>query len=233
MGFNNGPSATYEGLVLNLDAADRNSITGSGDSIWRDLSINAATGSLFNQAAYSTEGGGSISFDGIDDYVDINTSPALAILGDMSILSWINIIDYSTYNGIVSKATSNSPAPYDFYVVKTGDVNTAGALRFYRGNGTLNMPATSSISVPTGSWQHVAVSMKGTRADFYINGNAASGGTITTTIADAGKSLRIGNRDDLVTDMKGKIAMVQIFNRALDAEEIKHSYEAYKSRFGR
>jgi hypothetical protein len=65
MAFNNGPRIVTDGLVLSLDAADRNSYPGSGDK-WYDVSgnersITLTNGPVWNSAGYFT-------FDGTNDY---------------------------------------------------------------------------------------------------------------------------------------------------------------------
>jgi hypothetical protein len=52
------------GLVLALDAADRNSYV-SGSTVWNDVSGNNYSGSLINGPTFSNN---SILFDGLDDY---------------------------------------------------------------------------------------------------------------------------------------------------------------------
>jgi hypothetical protein len=59
-----------DGLVLALDAADRNSYVG-GSTVWNDVSGNNYTGSLVNGPTFSNN---SIVFDGVDDYVDCGLS---------------------------------------------------------------------------------------------------------------------------------------------------------------
>jgi len=58
------------GLVLNLDAAKRDSYPGSG-TIWRDIAGGTATGSLINGPVFNSNNGGYISFDGTNVYGDI------------------------------------------------------------------------------------------------------------------------------------------------------------------
>ena len=56
-----------DGLVLALDASDRNSYPGSGTT-WRDLSQYSATGSLTNNPTFNSANGGYFGFV-TDDYV--------------------------------------------------------------------------------------------------------------------------------------------------------------------
>jgi hypothetical protein len=57
------------GLVLALDAADRNSYPGSGTT-WTDVSGNGNNGTLTNGPTFSNN---SIVFDGVDDYVVVGS----------------------------------------------------------------------------------------------------------------------------------------------------------------
>jgi len=66
-----GDSSNW-GLVLSLDAGDTSSYPGSGTT-WTDLSGLGNNGTLTNGAIYSSDGGGSISLDGVDDYINIST----------------------------------------------------------------------------------------------------------------------------------------------------------------
>jgi hypothetical protein len=61
------------GLVLALDAGRTLSYPGSGTT-WTDLSGNGNTGTLTNGPTYSSANGGSLVFDGVDDYVNLGSS---------------------------------------------------------------------------------------------------------------------------------------------------------------
>jgi len=62
-----------DGIVLYYDAADVDS-TGGGGSIWYDLSGNGYNGTLTNGASFTSTNGGSVLFDGSNDYVETNSS---------------------------------------------------------------------------------------------------------------------------------------------------------------
>jgi hypothetical protein len=71
MAYSDGPKIVTNGLVLAVDAADRNSYPGGG-AIWRDLSGNNNNCTLVNSSTYSSaKGGGSIDLDGVDDYISV------------------------------------------------------------------------------------------------------------------------------------------------------------------
>ena len=73
MGIARGPKIVTSGLVLALDAADKNSYRGSGTS-WLDLSGNNNTGTLTNGPTFNGANLGTFVFDGADDYVALPTS---------------------------------------------------------------------------------------------------------------------------------------------------------------
>ena len=72
MGLSHSPNIVTDVLVLCLDAANRRSYPGSGNS-WLDLSGNGNNGTLTNGPTYSSANGGSLVFDGVDDYVNCGT----------------------------------------------------------------------------------------------------------------------------------------------------------------
>ena len=63
-----GKPIVTDGLVLCLDAANPKSYPGSGTT-WTDLSGNGNNGTLVNGVGYNSDNGGSLSFDGVNDYV--------------------------------------------------------------------------------------------------------------------------------------------------------------------
>ena len=64
-----------DGLVLNLDASNTLSYPGSGTT-WFDLTSNNNDGTLVNGPTFDSANGGSIVFDGINDYVSFTTPPS-------------------------------------------------------------------------------------------------------------------------------------------------------------
>ena len=71
MAIRGGPDIIEDGLVLHLDAADRNSYAGSGSTIY-DLVDSTTNGTLTNSPTFSSANGGSISFDATNETVQLN-----------------------------------------------------------------------------------------------------------------------------------------------------------------
>lgn len=58
------------GLILNLDGFYSSSLA-NGKNTWDDLTSNNYDGTLYNGASYTTDKGGGVEFDGLDDTVDL------------------------------------------------------------------------------------------------------------------------------------------------------------------
>ena len=71
MSFNYSPKIATNGLVLYLDAANTKSYV-SESLMWNDISRGGNNGTLTNDPTFDSNNGGSIVFDGIDDYIETN-----------------------------------------------------------------------------------------------------------------------------------------------------------------
>jgi len=71
------------GLQLYLDAGNASSYPGSGTT-WTDLTVNGRNGTLTNGPTYSGTNGGSIVFDGTNDFVQCTGSLSAAALRNFS-----------------------------------------------------------------------------------------------------------------------------------------------------
>ena len=221
-------SIVTSGLVLCLDAGSPRSYAGSG-TICKDVSTNNAVGTLVNGVGYNSANLGSFVYDGVDDNITFPDSSAIAITGDMSILAWVTVTNFSNYRSIVGKTPPSSvPAPYDYYLISGSGVPT-----LYRGNGSANANVSGTSAPATGVWQYVAVTMTGTSVVHYLNGNTNGSGTLSTTIANnASYPLNVGNRQDGVTRMLGKYGILQLYNIGLTASQVLQNFNATRGRYG-
>ena len=76
-----------DGLVLWLDANDKTSYPGSG-TVWRDISLGGNNGTLINGPTFDSANGGSLSFDGSNDYADF-FAPSLGTTTTVEM--WVNL----------------------------------------------------------------------------------------------------------------------------------------------
>ncbi len=84
MAFTRGANVVTDGLVLCLDAANPKSYI-SGSTSWRDTSGNTNNGTLVNGPIFNSDNGGSILFDGTNDYAKTNITLNLSNTNKISI----------------------------------------------------------------------------------------------------------------------------------------------------
>ena len=76
MAFIHSPKIVTSGLVLCLDAANKLSYPSTGTS-WYDLTSTGYVGTLTNGPTFNGSNGGTIVFDGVDDYVSVSSAQSL------------------------------------------------------------------------------------------------------------------------------------------------------------
>jgi predicted outer membrane repeat protein len=182
-----------------------------------DASVNGNDAAYAGNASWLSDldRGGVMVFDGNEDFLEASDSASLSITGDITITAWVKVTDFNGFRGIVGKTSVNVAAPYDFYLA-----SGTGLPSLLRGNGTLFDSVDGTNPPMLNVWQHVAVTMSGTTVTHYLNGQVNGSGTLSTTIVDQNESLRIGSRDDLATDMLGRMDDVGVYDHAMAAQEV-------------
>jgi hypothetical protein len=239
MSFNNGPTIITNGLVLALDAGDRNSYN-SGSTTWFDLT-GTNNGTLTNGPTFNSGSGGSIVFDGVDDYVNCGNNPSVNIIGTgITLSAWVYRTalnsNGSNYRRIIEKAAAYPALQYSFVTTPTGSTSGEGRLLLdlYL-NSSLPAYVTGSTHLQLNTWYHTVATYDGNSRKIYLNGvldgQLITTGNITSTIS----SLVVGDYlpgPGATYAWNGRIANTQIYNRALSASEVLQNYNATKGRFG-
>jgi len=102
VGYN--PRIVTDGLVLALDAGNTKSYPGSGTT-WTDLSGNGNTGTLTNGPTFDSANGGSIVFDGTNDYVQVTGSITVT---SATFITWIKRDGNQTsWSGLIHSRNGN------------------------------------------------------------------------------------------------------------------------------
>ena len=227
-----GPQIVTSGLVLHLDAGNTKSYSGTG-STWYDRSGNlnggvVNNGTLVNGPSYSSIGGGSIGFDGSNDYVTILNNTTVSF----TIGCWINTTATSytgtqAYegNGIVWSDVAGVANDFVLSILN----NKAS---WFTGDNTTTINSTTTIN--TGSWFYITVVKNGTNStkQLFINGTLESTGTSGTSLLTANPNIRIGGNTLDGKYFNGKIGQVKIYNKVLSTTEVLQNFNATRSRFG-
>jgi hypothetical protein len=226
MALSRGPKIVRNGLVLALDAADRNSYV-SGSTTWNDLSGYNYNGTLTNSPTFSNTNGGIISFNGTSQYIDCGN--VLASLTSLSLECFVKFGTQSTsFNGIISKTLSNA----DGWEIRTGNGQTLTTtdLQFrYVGD---NVALGFNTTFTNGVWYHLMTTGRSGSQVVYVNGNQVNSGTSASTPSANTNSLVIGKLAYAGLYANMSLGYARIYNRVLTSTEILQNYNATKTRFG-
>lgn len=238
MAAHGNPDSVTSGLILSLDAGDKNSYPGSGGT-WYDLcGNNDATFTSYWGATYSSDG--FFSLDGTNDYFLI-TSDGTSDFGvqTFSIEFWCEIDPNSTYEVLWSYDYTAHSAPY--YAQHWRTVNSDNTLYGGMNNGGAWNSTTTvhdAVSYTPSKWTQLVwtVGDGGTTkiSTFYQDGSSI--GTETNTdwsnINYYGQEVWIGRANFSTGYYKGNIATVKFYDRALSSQEVTQNFNAHKNRFG-
>ena len=222
MSIHYSPTTVTNGLVLSLDAGNSKSYPGSGTT-WTDLSGNGNTGTLTNGPTYSSANGGSIVFDGVNDYVGAGNSISGLNGTAVTVSAWVrtNSIGGEQY---LLDASTNGGSGNGLSI----RIRANGSIRFWNYNATYNANSASILSANT--WYYIAGTWDGTTSRVYING--LPDGTNTGDANFLGSIYQIGHSNMLGGFFNGNISSVSIYNRALSAAEIYQNFNALRGRYG-
>jgi hypothetical protein len=221
-----------DGLVLALDAANTVSYPGSGTT-WTDLS-GSGIGTLTNGPTYNSANGGSLSFDGSNDFVDLSL---FSITNNFSVELWFSPeatheIDTESTSGFGGISGQKYIIGANF--VSSPDagsgisVGTNGISVYEHSDGY--MPCLLSHAATITSFTQVTVVYTNKQPSLYLNGNFVKNGLTSSRTNVYLIGNRIGYGD--YGYYQGKISSVRYYNRALTATEISQNFNALKSRFG-
>ena len=236
--FSVTPSIVKENLVLHLDAGDSDSYPGTGTT-WSDLTPNGHDFSLINGPVYSSDGGGSIAFDGTNDLalMDSTTNVDNVLSATLEIWTRIDSLPVGSTSEIIyaHKYGISHQTIRPSLIWNIADSRVEMTVKFGAGPEIIN---TTSLPWVSGVWYHI-VAAHDTNGDevLYRDGVSvatadSSDGTSTGYISTQQKRLGIGCGTWETDHLEGAIAVVRFYkNKALSATEALQNYEAQKGRF--
>jgi hypothetical protein len=221
-----------DGLVLNVDAGFTPSYPKSGTT-WTDLSLSGNNGTLTNGPTFNTDGGGSIVFDGVDDYVTLGTGtlPITSITACV----WVKTTTTEQKTILGRWGYSNFPNQRTWYI---GTYTSEGNLQvILSNNGTTSFNRYVGPAINDNTWKHLSFTFNAGTVILYIDGISVEytqiGSYTVNSLHNSTSPLLVGAADNGIgNNFNGNVSTSQIYNRALSADEILQNYNAQKGRFG-
>ena len=217
MAAHGNPDIITDGLILCLDAADKNSYPGSGTT-WFDLSTQGNDATL-SGPTYNTTSFGNFNFDESNDYAKVDNTSCLPTAAYTKI-AWFRP-ETSTANII----SGGSDGQHAFWMAGTSTHLRAGH------NGSWSTVSYSPGDMLNQWWCGAVTFNTTTGWVLYLNGEQVDTDANTTTFS-SGNTVRIGAYYDASNLFDGDIPVAIIYDRVLSASEVLQNYNATKSRFG-
>jgi hypothetical protein len=208
---------TFNNSVLELRFEDNSS------GLVFDSSGNGNHGKIYGSILVDGRYGKALSFDGVDDYVNIPDSASLSISTAITVSFWIYPRTFAPETqAVLSKGSSGSNCNYDFHLY-TNTLRWSTCV-----GGSLNeLVATLGAE---NTWYYIVGTYDGSVKRLYVNGELIASLSQTGILPTNTLPLTIGSAPNWYgTFFNGIIDEVRIYNRALSEDEIKHLYYEYRS----
>ncbi len=179
------------------------------------LSAAAGTQDDFCQVA----GPASLSFDGLDDYVDLGNDPSLQLTKYVTVAAWVKMDpgNAGKWMGIAGKLSGNTYRGYGI-----GRYSNNGFI-FFTGSGGQYLDGVYSRPFTDSEWHHVAGVRNGRVMDLFVDGSSAFFNPYEKPeIVDSGQNAFVGRQvSDRANHMfDGLVDDVRIYSRALSEAEV-------------
>jgi hypothetical protein len=223
-------SIVTDGLLLNFDAA---SYSGTGDWIDQHAGVHATP---YNNPEWSSSNGGIFLLNSASIQYFIVPWPVFQPTYTIDI--WFNYTGNQPGDACLI-SDEFSGAPFNFTMNANGNRLLTG---WYTTNwtgqyATNNVP--TQLPIDGSSWYNIIMSVGTTEYNDYLNGTLSYGPGrygIEVNGAPNGSSptqrFFIGHRWDFSETVNAKMAVVNVYNRALTSAEALQNFNYYKSRYG-
>lgn len=225
MGLSHSPSIVMDGFILNIDAGNIRSYSGSG--ITANGLVGGIGGTLVNGVGFTSLNNGSFVFDGTNDYISAPNDSSLDLTGDMTAMTWFKIITLlgNDWVRVIGKGDSANRTFGFWYYSQSPNYF------LYQRYGASNVDVIITTTLLLNVWYHAAVTSNGSFHKMYINGIEVGTQSVSPPFLSTSSLLKIGY-GEIHSYHNGHISQAMIYNRALSAQEIKQNYNATKKRYG-
>ena len=207
-----------DGLLLNIDAGNTSSYVGTGVTI-NNIAGVGNTGILTNGPTFSQLNGGSIVFDGTNDYINIPRAGLVYGTGPKTLMAWAKLALY--VDGVQVIASYGSGPNATFFISAYRLTGQAGGYNNDLFGGTIAL----------NTWFHICNVYDGATAFLYFNGVLMTSGAKPWNVTSTTYDGKIGAQIEPQQYFNGSISQVQLYNIAFTAQEVLQNYNATKNRY--
>ena len=172
--------------------------------------------------------GQAVTFDGSDDYLDIEDSSSLDLDGDLTISMWINPAANAAQASNANILRKEDSSQNTGFGIESTGATTNNYYFGWKSSGN-HCWATGAFTLTANTWQHLVIQKSGTTRQVFINGVdvGADCTASSATIGTNGASLQVGGWTiQGARDWEGSIDELRFYNRALSVAEIQEIYIA-------
>jgi hypothetical protein len=230
-----GPKLTTTGILLEVDAADKTSYSGTGTTWTNQVRPGTFNGTLNNISFDSNDSRGALVFTGSNTFVDFgNLGPSLT----SSFSFQVAFKPAATASGqpytILSYASASATSSITFKLDYTSSNQTV-VLTTFAGTGSQNIVYAISGSVTPGTWNIINGTYGTNILALFKNGNLIT--SVPTTGSTVGYNsssrLYLGGTYGLGSGFyTGSVASLAINQADLNIQAVTNNYNAFFSRFG-
>ncbi len=174
----------------------------------------------------------SLSFNGVDDWVQVNVSNTLHITNQLTVSAWVYFDNTPTqWTKIVIKPYTSYDDPYELFCLDFGHQSGSSEYnvpRFIISDGTpggdYGYAFDSSYTLSAGQWYQITGTYDGNAVSLYINGQLTSSNPVALTIGNNSMPISIGGRLGTDDNFNGSLKNVRIYNRSLSSDEVLQLY---------
>ena len=196
---------------------------GNNGIFYNDISTACST-TTCPQIVSDNQIGNVLSFDGVNDYIDLGNNNDLNMSSEITVSVWIKNKNSGAEKIVLGKGWYNDPNGRSWWILKDWD----NKLKF--GIITDNHEAiyNNVINTTGATWYHVVGTYDNSKIKIYVNGDKGTDYDKTGSfISNSSVKIGIGHYNGYISyGFDGLINDIKIYNAALSSAQIKQNYIA-------
>ena len=222
MALSHSPNIVTNGLIFNLDAANRRSFSGSGTTSYS--LVNGIGGTLYNGVGFTSSYNGIFTFDGTNDYIEFDYNSAINNISQFTIECWYKSSNINVEGILFNTNTYLFTTPAYGYHLEI--YQSKLLFQVFPSQSVVQ----STITLQNNNWYHLIATYNSGNINLYVN--SSIGGTGSVTFTPSTGSLLLGKYRSGQYVLNGQLGIIKFYNTLLSASQIKQNFNATRDRYG-